>query len=346
MTTAEAQPRRAPPALGLIGRVARTLIQVLVGSYGLSLSGFLTLRAISGDSLTLVDILNSYVHLVLLLAPLALLPALVLRKRLPLSLLILPLWTFVTSYGGQFLPRSAPLLPANAPQLHLLTYNLLRHNTDTAALIGIIRGAGADVVALQEVTPAQAAAFEADLRDLYPYQALHPQEGFSGQGVLSRYPILADAFWQIHLGHQRVEIDFNGRQIALYNAHPIHPFIGGYPNFYQPSTRAAEVDELLRRAAAETLPVLLVGDFNLSDQESLYRQITAHYADAYRQAGWGMGFTFPAGPLPLARIDYVFHDAAFVTLSAQVGSSGGGSDHLPLSVLLGMVNNTGGVGAG
>jgi endonuclease/exonuclease/phosphatase (EEP) superfamily protein YafD len=333
MTSTQSTESRLPPALRLYGRVARNLLQALVGSYALSLSAFLILRALAGESVTLIAILNSYVHLLLILSPLALIPALILRSRLLLLLLALPLWVFLTSYSGQFLPRPTVQASAATPtEFRLLTYNLLRSNLNTEGIIAVIRGADADVVALQEVTPLHAAALTAALGDLYPHQALHPQDDFSGQGVLSRYPILTDEFWQIHLGHQRVELELAGGLIALYNTHPIHPFIGGYPDFYRPETRAAEIEALLTRAAAETLPVLLAGDFNLSDQETAYQQITAQYADAYRQVGWGMGFTFPAFSLPLARIDYVFHSPAFTPLEAQVEASGAGSDHLPVWV--------------
>jgi len=338
MTPKQTSSTRWPPAVHLIARVIRNLFQALIGSYALSLTGFLVLRAISGDALSLVAILNSYVHLLLILSPLALIPALMLRNRLLLALLALPILAFVIDYGGQFIPRSA-VHAADQTEFRLLTYNLLRSNLNTDATTAIIRESGADVVALQELTPLQAEAFDGSLRDLYPYQAFHPQEDFSGQGVLSRYPIRSDEFWQIHLGHQRIELEIEGQRIALYNAHPIHPFIGGFPNFYQPGDRASEIEVLLNRTAAESIPVLLVGDFNLSDQEALYQQISARFSDAYRQMGWGMGFTYPNMGILLARIDYVFHSAAFTPLEARVLPDGGGSDHLPLWVRLGLNGN-------
>lgn len=79
----------------------------------------------------------------------------------------------------------------------------------------------------------------------------------------------------------------------------------------------------LRLAANDSGPLMIVGDFNMTDQSADYGQITARYADTYREIGWGMGFTFPdfstlsaiPGSVsglgfirPLARIDYVFHD--------------------------------------
>jgi endonuclease/exonuclease/phosphatase family metal-dependent hydrolase len=72
--------------------------------------------------------------------------------------------------------------------------------------------------------------------------------------------------------------------------------------------------------------------------------MTAHYHDSYREAGWGLGFTFPAnGPYatsvfqwipPLVRLDYIFHDAAFEAVEARVWPTSGGSDHLPVFAAL------------
>jgi endonuclease/exonuclease/phosphatase (EEP) superfamily protein YafD len=160
--------------------------------------------------------------------------------------------------------------------------------------------------------------------------------------VLSRYPITADEFWLINLGHQRVELDFGGQALAFYNVHPVHPLRGIR---FDGESRAEEVTETLRRATSERIPTLIVGDFNLTDQSADYARITALYGDAYRAVGWGPGFTFPEWratrlgiPLPpLARIDYVFHDVSFTPLEARVWSSSGGSDHRGLLVRLAVV---------
>ncbi len=92
----------------------------------------------------------------------------------------------------------------------------------------IINAANADIVALQELPPAAAAVFEAQLREEYPYQALDPQPDYAGQGVLSRFPIVADSYWRYQelpgaLGHQRVELQIAERRVMLYNVHPMPP---------------------------------------------------------------------------------------------------------------------------
>ncbi len=103
---------------------------------------------------------------------------------------------------------------------------------------------------------------------------------------------------------------------------------------------------VLTRAERDTGPILIAGDFNMSDQSSDYQRIAKDYKDAYHERGWGLGFTFPdfayASALPanlplmsllirpIARLDYVFHNADLQVLSARVIANSGGSDHRPV----------------
>lgn len=89
----------------------------------------------------------------------------------------------------------------------------------------------------------------------------------------------------------------------------------------------------------------MLGDFNMTDLDENYRRITTNYQDAFREVGWGLGFTNPDWStgqareglpfIPLyQRIDYVFYNQAFTALDARVWPSSGGSDHRPLYVVL------------
>lgn len=91
--------------------------------------------------------------------------------------------------------------------------------------------------------------------------------------------------------------------------------------------------------------VILLGDFNTTDLDENYRRITTNYQDAFREVGWGLGFTNPDWSTEQAReglpfislyqrIDYVFYNRAFTALDARVWPSSGGSDHRPLYVVL------------
>ena len=77
--------------------------------------------------------------------------------------------------------------------------------------------------------------------------------------------------------------------------------------------------------------------------------MTARYTDAFQAVGLGLGLTGPHwgnleySPFSPAvnallpaymRLDYVFHDGHFRSISAQVWPDYGGSDHEPLVVEL------------
>lgn len=306
----------------------------LTGAYGLSVSGFLLLRALVGESWKIVALFNNYLHL-LLIPSVILLPISLLLRRPRLALIqAAPAAVFVAAYGIMFWPRQ-PADTTGKTQLSLLTYNLNKGNMQTDAATSIIREADADVVALQELNPTMAAAFDETFADTYPYRAFHPDTSYPGQGMMSRYPLANDDYWRINLGHQRADIDLNGTPITLYNTHPVHPFIkeGG---FFDPDARTAEIQAVLERVRQESTPVLIVGDFNLTDQTGDYQLLAPDFDDTYREIGWGMGFSFPdlGQRVLLARIDYVFHSRDFQAVEARVWPTSGGSDHRPLFVRL------------
>jgi len=326
----------------MLRRIAMNTYIALVGGYGLNTTLYLLLRAIVGERWNIIGLFNSYFHLLILPAVILLPLSLILRRRWLVIELAAPFFFFVSTYGGQFLPRSINV-PANAPQLHLLSFNINKSNQQIDQMIRVIRDSNADVVAIQELSPQLAQAADEQLAELYPYRALHPQTDFFGQCVLSRYPLSNDEFWQINLGHQHVDAAWNGQTITLFNVHPIHPLRGFS---FDGEARAMEVNDVLRRTETVTAPLLIVGDFNMTNLSDDYARVTDRYSDTYEQIGWGMGFGFPnfANAFhirfvpPLARIDYIFHDAHFQPVEMHVGSDSAGSDHFPVYATLALVN--------
>jgi endonuclease/exonuclease/phosphatase (EEP) superfamily protein YafD len=209
----------------------------------------------------------------------------------------------------------------------------------------VIRASEADVVALQELTePAAdylAAAFSAE----YPYQALEPRGlTTSGTGILSRWPLEDVEIWMSAMLQMRVTVNAPDGPFAMYSAHPPPPH--WFLQAFDTSARTAALNSVLERAAQETLPVVLAGDFNLTDQTTAYQRIlAAGFHDSFRDAGWGLGLTFanlsayfaPLGVLPpFIRIDYVYYSGDFVAVAASVGPSAG-SDHYPVQAALARV---------
>jgi endonuclease/exonuclease/phosphatase (EEP) superfamily protein YafD len=328
-------------------RVRASLHDVIGASiafYGVCTALYVLMHFGIGERLAVVAFLNNFMPLLLLPAPVLLLAHLPFRRwRLVLVLLPAALM-FGLSYGAFFTPNRVHAGRDTVP-MTVLTYNLHSEREALTPMADVIGNANADVVALQELSPEAARAFVEAYGERYPYRALHPApfHNVRGQGVLSRYPILEDSYWVADLGQQRVVLDVGGTRVTLYNVHPPHPFVATEKGMRVDVRRRSGVtDDILRRAASDTAPVILAGDFNMTDQTEVYAHVAAWYRDTYREVGWGLGFTFPE-PLdsglrslvpPLARIDYIFHDETVLSLAARVWPTSGGSDHHPVWVQL------------
>ncbi|MFQ3535582.1 MAG: endonuclease/exonuclease/phosphatase family protein [Aggregatilineales bacterium] len=323
--------------------------------YSLLLVAFLSNRErLPETALPPVALLNSFLHLLLKPAVIGL-PLMLLAQRWRGAALLMPLATeFLRQYGGQLWRAIRPPQPSRSPRsLTALTYNLHKEDVHLDPILNVIRSANADVVALQELGSRAAECLDQVLANEYPYRSLQPYPAFpsAGQGLLSRFPLSDVMYWRhegVHnaLGHQRATLSAHGVQIALYNVHPVHPGMVG--KLFDARPRQWEIDQIMGRLAAEKRSVLLLGDFNMTDQADAYRQITVRYYDVFRRVGAGMGYTFPAWRYPQARelinglalgwlpplfrIDYAFASEGIQALQARVLPDSGGSDHLPLWV--------------
>jgi len=283
--------------------------------------------------------------LLILPVPLFVLLALIVFRRW-LIVLLLPLAVvWVLYWLPVFIPR-AHTAPPDVPVISVLSFNILTYYEGYEDVVALIEEADADIVALQQISFEIAAVIEDYLAERYPYRQIHPQTSpwqyYRGQAVLSKYPILEDAYWLFEdldfysHGQQRSVVEIDGQPVVVYNVHPWAAFLWegraklSFPQVQDDAHRIATL-RLLEQAESETLPVIFAGDFNMSDQFFEYGAVSAHFTDSYRAVGYGAGMTYPAcglGPLPsLIRLDYVFHSAHFTSLSSEVRDACGVSDH-------------------
>ncbi len=315
----------------------KNVLIVVIGLYGAVITAQWLITNLLGELIIPISLLND-VSPIVWLPTLILFPVMLLwRKRIALLLLV-PFVVLLLSYAPLLLPHTQAVVD-DTDTLTIMTYNLNRANHDAQTVLQIIRSADADIVSLQEINLTIEEAVSTQLAEEYPHQAIHATEGYHGQAVLSRYPIVDDDFWRTILGHQRVELDVDGQVMTLYNVHPIHHmvFLGGV-DFW---TRNHEITDILSRTATETNPTLLVGDFNMTDQSEDYANVRRQFSDSFRDVGQGMGFTWPQhfGRLPLfSRIDYIFYNDNFEAISAQVWETGGISDHRPYLATLHLIS--------
>lgn len=265
------------------------------------------------------------------------------RSRAAKAAICLPCLVFVLVYGDRFLPSPAAASNGDAEKsFTVMTYNVTWGEPGRQEILSIIEGEDADVVALQEVSPRVAEALSG-LSNRYPYQALHPtRKGYSGCAVLSRFSISVDeAFFLVEGMHlsQRLVLDIDGERVHFFNVHLQPPRLPGevrlawlllVPSHYDTAMQDRELARLLEELAPLDGPVVVAGDLNMTDQSPGYRRLSSELGDAFREAGWGLGHTYPdvevrsvPTPFPLVRIDYIFHSTDITALRAQVGDRGG-----------------------
>ena len=224
--------------------------------------------------------------------------------------------------------------------LTVMTYNVGNGLAEPARLARLLRYMEADLVGVQELAESQAFAIRTQLRALYPYQVLAPT-GFSGKGLLSRYPILDQEHLPLYPGRPdlRVTVAIEGLALSVFVAHPPPPRLSGF----EPVTLAQL--NALADGAVQHAPSVVLGDFNMTARNPVYaRFIEAGLNDAFAVAGSGRGWTLPRRlghasrfnhglqgfPLqPVARVDYIWYTNALCAEAAWVGDDGG-SDHLPV----------------
>lgn len=319
--------------------LGRRLIIALCLLHTAGVLGFLALRALLSSWPPLLTLINSFVPF--LFAPLCLTwpLALLTRSKLALCSTLALLSSFLALYGPFFLPRFGPTAPQTGHTLCAMTFNLGPNPAHPERLVAAIANERADVVVVQELTSDMANLLRSELGERYPHTILEP--GTETTGLLSRYPIL-ESEWFKPAGEGRAALyallDYDA-PLHILAVHPLPPGLSWYKDSSLPiglndAAQQRQLVDIARRAAALQGPLLVMGDLNTSDQTRAYRQLSTVLNDAYRQAGWGLGFTFPHGlrlgrfpiPGPLLRLDYIFYSDDFYAEWARVACKGG-SDH-------------------
>ena len=324
----------------------------VANAYVVLLMGFLLLHKSPAGSWWWVRLIADFLpHLFLPLLPLVPL-VLVSRSRWAKLLICLPCLSFLLLYGQLFLPNLASGSSRGEQTLRVMTYNVTMGDPGLNEIVSIIESENPDVVALQEVSPEVAEAL-AQLAADYPYLAVHATPGVCvGSGILSRLPILEDeAFALVDGKHlfQHSVLKVDGSRVHLLNVHLLPPWLpgrwrGGHRVFlpvgYDTTVQDQELDQVLAAVDGLEDPVVAAGDFNMTDRSAGYAAVTQSLGDAYRETGWGFGFTFPDRDgrhiltrIPLLRIDYVFHSRDMTVHRAYVGDRGGPNHRYLVAVL-------------
>jgi vancomycin resistance protein VanJ len=258
---------------------------------------------------------------------------------------------FGVRWGYRYLRRAPNPVEATA-DLKVMTFNTLAWQREGHDLEISIAKADPDIVALQEIGPRAADHLAAALADRYPFTYATRAATSSGAAVLSRYPLLdAVAFRVSERGHwwQRMIVDSPVGRITFFNVHTKIPHVRTthrrfgltrLPLEFHSERRSQEVRKLADMLDRVSGPLIVVGDFNMTERSQDHRLIARRLRDAYKAVGAGLGHTFPSwgafprtfpSPWPALRLDYVWHSEHFMPAWAYRGDPGR-SDHHPVVV--------------
>lgn len=263
------------------------------------------------------------------------------------ALRLVGVYLLITLIGALWIGTALipPLFPSSVEgtELDIITFNIFPDNPMVDEALTWIIAQNPDIVALQEIPEDDDIALAA-LNEHYPYAA--SQGVRETQALFSRYPILEVGEIALEPSvHQRIVLDINGTEVAFYNVHlhvPLNEREEDWlPLRYDETVRNQQIDDLVATIELEPLPLIIAGDFNMSEWADAYQDINAELHDAYRVASWGIGATWPASETSrigaayprLVRLDYIWYSEPMVANTAVVGANLG-SDHLPLLVEL------------
>lgn len=201
---------------------------------------------------------------------------------------------------------------AKAPSgtaLRFLSANLRYGRADAEAIVRYAEE-DADIVALQELTPAALARLEAaGLDRAFPHRALREMDEPGGVGLWSRYPLsdirIDDGFWLGMLGAD-VHVPEAPVPTRVLTVHLSAPWPDPLQGWRDDLARLAGT--LLTAARASTGPVLLAGDLNATpDMREFRRLLRQGYQDAGAQAGAGVVRTHPSDIVapPVFAVDHI-----------------------------------------
>jgi endonuclease/exonuclease/phosphatase (EEP) superfamily protein YafD len=229
------------------------------------------------------------------------------------------------------MPASAAAAPAVAevsPTLRVFFANVANRNTHYDAMLQEIAHADPDIIVLVEYGWGWHDAFiDAPVMAPYIHGSGHLQSHIGSVNLFSRLPLKTELQnWIDGRAVHTVDVEFGGKTLRLVGLHAPRPIPGLKYNFRK------YWQEMLPLLASEQRPLVIVGDFNVTQHSLVYAQLrSANLRSAHEDRGRGYATTWPNGqiPLPPIRIDQAFLSPEVECASITEGI-GEGSDHRPL----------------
>ncbi|MHA7269653.1 endonuclease/exonuclease/phosphatase family protein [Arthrobacter sp. HLT1-20] len=241
------------------------------------------------------------------------------RKHLTLAILVpAVVWSLL------FVPSMVPLAwsapEAAATSVTVVSQNLQAESGTAAESARSLAATGAQVLALQEIDGASRDSVDAELTPHYEYSYR-----IGTVGLWSTYPIRNASPQGLGLGWNRAlsaDLDTPAGLVRIYVVH------AASARPLEHADRDTMLTALAQIIAADpSEKVIVVGDFNAASTDKYFSALTEHLAEPAQDGGLA-GFTWPASPLPVTRLDHVL--ARGMTATSNSVLPAGSSDHLAI----------------
>jgi len=234
----------------------------------------------------------------------------------------------LTLIAPLYLPAHPFQNPPETPTYRVFLMNVLTRNPEKEAVLRLIEAADPDFIVLVEVDQKWLDALPLEARG-YRFWVAHPRDDNFGLALFSRFPLE---------GSEILDLGGNGLEsvvgVATLEGHRV-TFLGSHPPPPTSERSAAQRNRqllaLARYAAAQSGPLLLLGDFNLTSSSPYFSDILHQSGLGDSRKGFGVQATWPTfWPAWMnIPIDHVLVSPDIRVIHREVGGPAG-SDHRPV----------------
>jgi len=226
------------------------------------------------------------------------------------------------------MPRVAGEAASGEPvRLRVVSINVFYANDDHSTVIDFLRREHPDAVALMEMNADWRKSLEPLLKD-FPHRYQTTGNGGRGITLWSRLPMKDAAVLPIGVRAEpaiAATLEIHGREVRVFAVHttwPMAPASAGRRN--------QQLERLAEHARAVTLPLVVVGDLNISPFSPHFQKLLADGHLRSGSEGFGWQATWPTFMLPAGiQIDHALVNSRLTVEHFGKGTSVG-SDHFPI----------------
>lgn len=291
-------PRWMPKALEAAGWCAVALLCALCITQWFGIE--------SRRSITVLQALTPY----LLFAAVPIAVAATATNRHPLALTaMVPVITLLALSFPIVFHDDAPAAADGSPRLTVAFGNLYAYNPTPEAAAEAIGNDRADVMVMAEITPEMVDQLDRTVGSDYPYRVDSVYNGPGSIALWSRYPIADGGLIDVG-GRPSIDVTLSvdGRQVRVIGIHTLPPTTN-------PTMWKRQLQAIGRTEHTDSLPTVVVGDFNASRFHPVFRSVLDHgWRDTHETLGHGWSMSWP--------MDHGLTPPAFVRLDHALFGSG------------------------